>query len=54
MDSPSDKTSVPELPSGVQLIDSTDTSESLPAVRTDRLYQIAALAAGIILLATAF
>lgn len=55
MDSPNAKSpfSVLQFPPGQQAIDATIMQESALPVRTDRLYQIAALAAGIILLATA-
>jgi hypothetical protein len=62
MDSPNYKSpfSATELRPGAQALDPADLpgaleadSESLRPVRTDRLYQIAALTAGLILLATA-
>jgi hypothetical protein len=61
MDSPNYKSpfSATELRPGTQALapaspDSSDSeSASLPPIRTDRLYQIAALTAGLILLATA-
>jgi len=60
MDSPNYKSpfSATELRPGAQALDAADLpgaleSESLPPIRTDRLYQIAALTAGLILLATA-
>ncbi|MDW5267343.1 MULTISPECIES: hypothetical protein [Acidobacteriaceae] len=56
MDSPNERLpfSVPVIVSGPQAIDSSALEESVLPVPTDRLYQIAALAAGIILLVTAF
>ena len=55
MDSPNDKSpfSATEQSSGAQTLDSAGLSEIAHPVRTDRLYQIAALTAGLILLATA-
>ncbi len=56
MDSPKERLpfSAPVTLSGHQAIDSPALQESGLPVRTDLLYQIAALAAGIILLVTAF
>jgi len=56
MNSPNERLpfSVPATLPGQQATDSSVSDESLPPVRTDRLYQIAALAAGLILLVTAF
>jgi hypothetical protein len=56
MDSPKDKSplSVSEPPPGQQAMDSSGPEESTLPALSDRLYQIAALAAGIILLATVF
>jgi hypothetical protein len=56
MDSPSERLpfSVPATLPGQQAIDSVAVQESGLPVRTDRLYQIAAVAAGLILLITAF
>ncbi|MEO6911010.1 MAG: hypothetical protein ABI158_08815 [Edaphobacter sp.] len=55
MYSPNDKSpfSATEIPSGAQALDPASLPETLQPTRTDRLYQIAALAAGLILLATA-
>ncbi|MEO8737174.1 MAG: hypothetical protein ABI380_11615 [Edaphobacter sp.] len=55
MDSPNRKSpfSASEPPPGPSM-DSSAPPESLQPIRTDRLYQIAALTAGIILLATVF
>lgn len=58
MDSPNDKSpfSATEQASGAQALDPAgllNLPETIHPVRTDRLYQIAALAAGLILLATA-
>lgn len=54
MDSPHDKTpfSVSDSPPGREPKNSPDAEETAFPVRTDRLYQIAAVAAGIIFLAT--
>lgn len=56
MDSPNDKTplSASELPMSpsMSLTSSVGSEESMLPVRTDRLYQIAAVTAGIIFLAT--
>jgi hypothetical protein len=46
--------SVSEVSPGQEVRDSSRPEESKEPVRTDRLYQVAALAAGIILLATFF
>jgi hypothetical protein len=46
--------SLSELSPGRQVIDFSSPEDSMLPVRSDRLYQIAALAAGIILLATVF
>lgn len=46
--------SLSELSPGQQVVDPSSLEESMLPVRSDRLYQIAALAAGIILLATVF
>ena len=56
MDSPNERRpfSAPVVLPGQQIIDSSGIEEPLLPVRTDRLYQIAALAAGLILLVTAF
>lgn len=56
MDSPLYNTtfSLPVSPPGQQGMDFSGSEESMLQVRSDRLYQIAALAAGIILLATVF
>ena len=56
MDSPKHKSpfSASEPPPGPSLMDSSAPPESLQPIGTDRLYQIAALTAGIILLATVF
>lgn len=56
MDSPSNKmpSSVPEPPPGTQPTALPNPLEPSRIVRTDRLYQIAAVTAGLILLATAF
>ncbi|HZY61811.1 MAG TPA: hypothetical protein VFE38_04730 [Edaphobacter sp.] len=54
MNCPDDNTtlSAPEPPPGMQLAGENHLENPSQPVRTDRLYQIAALAAGIILLAT--
>lgn len=56
MDSPNEKLpfSAPVAPPGQQAIESIASEDSVVPVPTDRLYQIAALAAGLILLVTAF
>jgi hypothetical protein len=56
MDSPDNKTplSAPNPRPGLQSVDSSSPQEPSPPVRTDRLYQIAAVTAGIIFLATVF
>jgi hypothetical protein len=56
MDSPTTKvpSSAPEPPPGTQAAGSSTSREPAPIVRSDRLYQIAAVTAGLILLATAF
>lgn len=57
MNSPNERLpfSVPVVLPGQRVTDSPPVSEeSVLPVRTDRLYQIAALAAGIVLLVTAF
>lgn len=46
--------SATEPPLGPQTIEQDGPQETLPPLRTDRLYQIAAVTAGLILLATAF
>ncbi len=55
MDSPSNTMpfSATEPSPGPQRIDPDTPNESLSPIRTDRLYQIAAVTAGLILLATA-
>lgn len=55
MDSPNDRLpfSMPETRLDQHAIDSSSQQNTVLPVRTDRLYQIAAVAAGIILLATA-
>jgi hypothetical protein len=54
MDSPNDKTPpfVSELPTVSPSMSSVGAEESMLPIRTDRLYQIAAVTAGIIFLAT--
>ena len=56
MDSPTNKmpSSAPEPPHGTQPAGTSNPAETAPVVRTDRLYQIAAVTAGLFLLATAF
>lgn len=57
MDSPNEKKlsfSPPATLPEVQAIESPASGDSVLPVPTDRLYQIAALAAGLILLVTAF
>lgn len=56
MNSPNDRLpfSAPVILPRMQAIDASAAAESQLPVRTDRLYQIAALAAGLILLVTAF
>jgi len=56
MDSPREKllSSAPDAPQGQETIESITSEDFVPPIPTDRLYQIAALAAGIILLVTAF
>jgi hypothetical protein len=55
MDSPDSKMPISaiETSSGLQMTEPDVPSESLSPTRTDRLYQIAALTAGLFLLATA-
>ncbi|HZY73930.1 MAG TPA: hypothetical protein VFE22_12555 [Edaphobacter sp.] len=55
MDSPNDKSpfSATEPSPGARILDPAVLPETAHPVRTDRLYQIAALTAGLILLATA-
>jgi hypothetical protein len=55
MDSPENKLPISaiEISSGTQMNEPDVPSESLSPIRTDRLYQIAALTAGLFFLATA-
>ena len=51
---PLSATTPPPGPDGLEKVDSDEPEAFLARTRTDRLYQIAAVTAGLILLATAF